>query len=103
MGAGTVNAIDSTAPSGSVTDEELPAPGHHFHAANADTATTSNAAAATAIHLVETRRRAVSGLRWAVCRPDAPVRTGAFVARRAAAASSPADWYRFSGFFAMPL
>ena len=36
--------------------------------------------------------------------PGAPVvRTGAFSARRAAAANSPAVWYRLPGFLAMPL
>ncbi len=47
-------------------------------------------------------RRAGGWARWAECREPPALRTGAFSARRAAAANSPAVWYRSSDSLAMP-
>ena len=102
ISAGTVAAIDSTAPGAAsgVAVDELSAtlagrvsprfgPPHNCHAPTKHAAITNTTTPATAITRRDTR--SLGRARCAECRPLRPVvRTGTLSARRAAAANSPA-------------
>ncbi len=117
MSSGTVAAIDSTAPGAARRVPPSPScwprrpagvpavrPAAHRHTPNAPTAATSTTADGRPRACAATIAGGPAAARRAECRPDcrscAPAHSDA---RRAAAASSAALWYRFAGFLAMPL